>query len=208
MRSLGPRALLAALLAAPLAVTAFAPAARAQSVVAPRPAEPLPRIGEAVPERAVPAVVRALLFRRHGPDPGAETWRRLGQDVDQHLASYARDPEQMNAVRFRALQALANLGGPLARKVLLDVLANRENNPDLLASALESYAAGFGAAEPEAALGALAAHLGHADPLVRRAAVRGLSFVPHPAAREALLGQRAREKHAAVRRALTEALGE
>lgn len=150
--------------------------------------------------------VRSVLRGHEQVRMAAADWRRLGDDVDVHLAEAAADARLVFGARQRALGALGTVGGERAKEFLYRFLTARDAPAPLLSAAIQAYARGFGRDEPEEAQRLAVALLGHADWQVRRGAVGALGGLGGEAARAALRTHASRETHPAVGSAIRSAL--
>ena len=133
------------------------------------------------------AAARQLLERTKQPDIRAADLARLadryGRAATEILSDYLEDPAP--AVRERAAQALAEVGGPSAREPLRRAL-KRERDPQAAVAIV--YACGV-KGDPEA-VPLLAARL--PDPRLARTVLHALARIGTPAARERLESHRKR----------------
>ena len=152
--------------------------------------------------------VREILGGRHPIPMTADQWLKLGVDVDLQLIEAASDVELRYGVRQRAMSGLAVLGGARAKEFLRQTIERGKLAPELLSSAVYSYARGFSATDPGDVRFVSVPLLDHVDWVVRQGAVRALAELGTKEAREALRDRLTRESHPAVQSALRKALGQ
>jgi HEAT repeat protein len=164
--------------------------------------------GVALAAPASREAVRSVLRGHSERSMTAADWQRLGDDVDVQLIDAASDAKLVFGARQRAVAALATVGGERAEQFLHRLLSARETPTQLLSTAVQAYARGFGKAKPEDAQRFAVALVGHADWQVRKGAVNALSGLGGEAARTALRAQQSRETHPAVGSAIRSALAQ
>jgi HEAT repeat protein len=128
----------------------------------------------------------------------AAEWRKLGDGVDALLLEAAADASLVYGARERAVAGLGALGGAPAQEFLNGMLADSKTAPVLLAAAVRAYAKGFGTSDAAGTERIASGLLGHADWMVRRAAVAALGGLASPSARAALVAHQSHEEHPAV----------
>jgi len=127
--------------------------------------------------------------------PTLTQMRALGDGAVPILISLHDDPQVIQPVRLRAVEAMGAFSTPEARTFLLRVIHDPAESPIVVREAIEALGQSQGAHAVPQLTSMLASH----DRVVREGAIEALGSIGTPAARQHLIQHRAHEADTALR---------
>lgn len=121
--------------------------------------------------------------------------RAMGEGTVPLLIALHDDPQVIQPVRLRAVEAMGAFSTPDARAFLLRVIGDHGESPIVVREAIEA----LGQSQGAAAVDDIAPLLGSSERAIREGAIEALGTIGTPAAIRALTAARAHETDTALR---------